>query len=62
MGAVPGDTFFGAGGNLTYDGLTALTLNAGSAGDTINVQNTATGIATTINSGGSSGVTDGSAA
>jgi hypothetical protein len=51
VGATPGDTFFGAGGTLTYDGLSLLVLQGGSGGNFINVRGTAAGTNTLIAAG-----------
>ncbi len=49
VGAGTGDRFFGDGGSLTYGGFATLMLNAGQAGDVINVTGTAMGTAYTVN-------------
>jgi hypothetical protein len=51
VGASPGDSFFGAGGWLMYSSLSAVTLNGGTGGNTFNVQGTAAGTATNLNTG-----------
>jgi hypothetical protein len=51
VGAAAGDTFFGTGGSLTYSGITTLTLNLGSGGDTVPLTPSAT-TAFVVNGGG----------
>jgi hypothetical protein len=49
VGAQAGDTFFPAGGSVSYAGLTGLTVNAADGPDAIFVRGTASGTSTTVN-------------
>src|SRR4029079_1786798 len=49
IGAESGDTLFGPGGRLLYDGLATLNVTGGSGGNTIFIRSTA--VPTTLNAG-----------
>jgi hypothetical protein len=52
IGAGPSDTFFGAGGSVTYSNLQAISLTSGSGADDIAIQSVAPGLALTVNGRG----------